>query len=307
MELYGRYSKMKNYIIKLLTATLLLTSAYGAYFPRFTDPVRQAQNVIFSTYGDVVSVQEKKKNLNKFGRNATVGTSFETIAEFQSTESEETYVSTNLIDSISSSSTSDTTQTIVVEGHTIDGSGNLTFVVQEKALTGQTEATLTTPLARATRAYVKATGTFNSYPAALVGIVYIYDNTGGQATGVPTNASQTKLTIQAGETQSQKASTSISAEDYWLIESFGAAIGVAGGSATRVEVRMEIRDVANGGAWRPFTRRIELVVGGDGVYYQFDNYLIVPKNHDFRIRAKCNSATAEVVAEASGVLAIVQE
>jgi hypothetical protein len=252
-----------------------------------------------------VSIWEKAKGLRKFGRNSTVGTSFETVGELQGTESNETFVTTNLIDGVSSSSASDTSQTIVIEGHTVDGSGNLTFVSQEAILLGQTEVTLTTPLARATRAYVKPSGTFGTTPTALVGNVYIYDNTGGVGSGTPTVASGTKLMISAGNTQTQKCATSTSSADYWFIDSFSAAVGVAGGSASRVEIRIELRDIANGGAWRPAGRNIELTVGQNGITYLLDPCIIVPPNHDIRVRAKTDSNTAEVVAELAGYLAII--
>ena len=82
------------------------------------DPrITQAENVVASTYGDQVSVSAKRKNLNKFGRNTSVASSaFETVSEWQGSVTNETFVTTNLIDSIVSSSPSDTTQTITIEG-----------------------------------------------------------------------------------------------------------------------------------------------------------------------------------------------
>lgn len=269
-----------------------------------TDPlVLYTQDAVSSTYGDTVSVAAKGKVLNKFGLNSSVGTSFETVAEFQGSTSNETFVSTNIIDSIVSSSTSDTSQTIVVEGHTIDVNGNLTFVIQEASLNGRTEVTLSTPLARANRAYVKASGTFNSTPSDLVGTVSIYDNTDGIANGVPNTDTATKLLISPGENGTQKASTSISKDDYWFVSSFGAGIGVSGGNASRVILRLETRDVPNGGAWRSLTREIALGINSPSVSILIDPYLIVPKSHDFRVRAKTDSDTAEVYAEVAGYLA----
>ena len=276
--------------------------------PSQSPEVAQAIRVIQSTYGDTVSIEAKKKNLNKFGVNALVGTSYETIAQFQSTESNETFVTTNLIDSISSSSASDTTQTIVVEGHTVDLSGNLTFVSQEAVLVGQTKVVLGTPLARANRAYVKSTGTALTYPAALVGTVYIYDDTAGVASGVPSAASATKLLIAAGETSSQKCATSISSADYFLITSI--AVGVTavtggGGTAERIEARMEIRDVANGGPWKTLGTDLGHTVSSNPVLIRPRPYLIVPKNHDIRMRARSDSSTVAAYGEFAGMLASV--
>lgn len=267
--------------------------------------IAQAERVIYSTYGDRVSVAEKAKNLNKFGSNRAVGNAYETIAEFQGTTANETFVTTNLIDSIVSDNSGDTSQTIVIEGHTIDGSGNLTFVVQEKVLTGTTEATLSTPLARASRAYVKNHGTFGSAPTALAGNVYIYDNTDGISSGVPVTAAATKIMILAGETQSEKCQTAISSEDYYLISYFSAEIGNAGALANYITVRIEIRDIPNGGAWRPLGRDIVLLPGANGRLLTFSPYLIVPKNHDVRVRAKTDTNSAEIHAELGGYLAII--
>jgi len=268
--------------------------------------IAQAERVVLSTYGDTVSVEAKGKNLNKFGRNLSVGSSYETVAEFQGTVANETFVSTNLIDSVSSSSASDTTQTIRVEGHVIDGSGNLTFTAQEVALNGQTKVALPTPLARATRANVQPTGAFGSEPAALVGTVSVYDDTDGITAGVPNTDAAAKVLISAGESQSEKASTTISVGDYWFIKYISAGIGDAGSSANFVTVRMEARDVANGGAWRPMGKEVVLVPSQTGVSLTFDPLLIVPKNHDWRFRAKTDTNTAEVFAEAGGVLAVIQ-
>ena len=267
--------------------------------------LRQAVNQIYSTYGDVVSVEAKKKSLTKFGDNPSVSTAYETVAPWQGTEINETFVSTNLIDSVVSSSTSDTTQTITVEGHTIDTSGNLTFVVQSVALTGRTETPLITPLARANRAYVAASGTFNTTPAALVGIVSIYDNTGGMASGVPSVAAATKLRIAAGDTQSQKCATSVSSTDYWIITHASVDIGDTTGNAAFVTAQLEIRDVANGGAWRPMGRVFTLWADQPGFDRAYNPYLIVPKNHDFRVSAKANANLAEVYANVDGYLASV--
>lgn len=266
--------------------------------------ISQAEAVVLSTYSDTVSVSQKNKNLNKFGTNTTVGTSFETVAQFQGTTANETFVSTNIIDSIVSSDAGDT-QTIKVEGHTIDASGNLTFVVQDATLNGQTEATLTTPLARCTRMYVANSGTFDSPQSAIAGTVSAYDNTDGIASGVPSTAAATKCIIEAGFTQSEKCATAVSSTDYWFITDFEAGIGNSGGAADRVTFRIEIRDVANGGVWRPLGRDIVVVVGQNGVSFKFDPLGIVPKNHDVRVVARSNASTAEVFAEIQGILAVV--
>lgn len=267
------------------------------------DRLQFAIDVINADYGDDVSITQKNKPLNKFGRNLDVSTAFETVSEQQGTAINETFVTTNLIDSIVSSSTSDTSQSITIEGHTIDTSGNLTFAVQTIALTGRTPATLTTPLARATRAYVANSGTFGTTPTALAGTVSIYDNTGGQADGVPSVDAATKLTILAGQTQSEKCATATSQSDYWIITYMSAAIGNTAGNAALVTVRMERRDIKNGGAWRPFGRELTLWADQPGIHRDFDPCLIVPPNHDVRMVAKSDANLAEVYGEIGGYLA----
>jgi hypothetical protein len=245
----------------------------------------------------------KPKRLTKFGRNLAVSTTPATIGEFQGATLNETFVTTNIIDSISSSSASDTTQTVVIEGHAIDVSGNLTFVLQEAILAGQTKVTLTTPLARATRAYVKPTGTFGSTPAALVGTVFIYDDTGGVGSGTPTVPAATKLLITAGNTQTQKCATAISKNDYWIITDFSTVVSDVSKATGFTTVRMEIRDIVNGGAWRALGRNFIVFPQTAGVERKFNPPLIVPKNHDWRAIAFTDAATTAIDADAGGYLA----
>tara|TARA_R110000782_G_scaffold218427_1_gene305773 strand:- start:7174 stop:8106 length:933 start_codon:yes stop_codon:yes gene_type:complete len=267
--------------------------------------ILQAQNVVLSTYGDKASVERKKKNLNKFGTNITIGTTYGTVAQFQGTTANETFVTTNIIDSVVSSSASDTTQTVTIEGHTIDVSGNLTFVVQDAVLNGQTEVTLTTPLARATRMVVKATGTFGTSPAALVGTVYVYDNTDGITAGVPNTAAATKILLQPDTTQTNKCATAISGTDYWFLTEVEAGIGNAAGPADRVTFKLERRDIKNGGPWVPVGREITVAVGNPSGQFYFQPLAIIPPNNDVRVVAKTNASTCEVFAEVQGYLALI--
>lgn len=270
--------------------------------------IAQAERVVLSTYGDTVSVESKGKNLNKFGTNSTVGSSWETIAQLQGTEANETFVSTNIIDAVSSSDAGDTSLTISTEGFVIDGSGNLTFTTQDvttDASDGRTPVALTTPLARITRAYVKASGTFDSPQTEPAGTVYFYDDTGGATNGVPNTASATKMVLEAGFSQSEKCATAISQSDYWFIKYLSVSIGDASPTATIVTCRIEVRDVANGGVWRPLGRDIILVAGDQGVTLVFSPHLIVAKNHDIRVRAETDTGTAEIHAELGGYLAAI--
>ena len=267
------------------------------------DPITRTETTVSRTYGDTVSVSANGKQLDKFGRNRAVGTAWETVAELQGTTAEETFVTTNIIDSIVSSSASDTSQTITIEGCTVSAGGALTLVTQDAALNGQTEVTLTTPLARVNKAYIKASGTFGSPPAALVGTVYVYDNTDGITSGVPDTATATKALILPGETQANKCAAAIPSNEYWFITSFAAAIGDATGPTNFANVKMEIRDVENGGAWLQLGKTYTLWPDIIGVDREFCIPYIVPKNHDFRVSAQSDGGTCEIYAEAKGLLA----
>lgn len=268
------------------------------------DPrIAHAEAVVKAAYGDTVSVADKKKDLNKFGRKASVGTNWTTLQEFAGSEINETFVTTNTIDKASSASTSDTGLAITIEGQTIDGSGNLTFTSQDVTLNGQTQVTLATPLARITRCFVKPSGTFGSPQTEPVGNVYFYSGTA--TAGVPTTASACHMILLAGDSQSQKAATAISQFDYWFISYFSCAVGDATGPTDFATVRMETRDVKNGGVWRPLGRDYTLWPDVVGIERDFDPFIIVPKNHDWRVRGKCNGGTATIYAETGGYLAAI--
>ena len=82
-------------------------------------------------------------------------------------------------------------------------------------------------------------------------------------------------------------------------------VGIASGNANRVQFRIELRDVFNGGVWVPISRGIVIDTSeNDGVIF-FSPFLIIPKNHDVRVRAKADSNTAQVFAELSGYLAAI--
>ena len=293
------------------TSTLSLT--YGAVTTAFVlennmtgADILQAERVVLSTYGDTVSVVDKAKNLNKFGRTENADSGVRTtVAVFQGATVDEAFVSTNLINSIVSSNTGDT-QVIGVEGHTIDVSGNLTFVVQDATLIGQTEVTLSTPLARVTRAYVKNSGTFDSPQAALAGVVAIYDNTDGIASGVPSTAAATKIVIDIGQTQTEKCATSTSSTDYWFLTSLHCSIEERGPAAA-ADFLVEARDVANGGVWRPLGVELSLDTASmPSGALEFHPFRIIPKNHDVRVVVISDTANTEVSAELEGYLAAIQ-
>ncbi len=143
--------------------------------------VRLALDEIKSSYGLNVSASLKRKSLLKFGINELVGTDEATVMTLPAGSLHETYASTNAITHLSSSSGSDT-GTVNVEGHTVNGSGEFTFLVQSATLTGQTKKALSTPLARITRVY-------NTGSANWVGSVYGFEDD-NLTDGVPDTAAR---------------------------------------------------------------------------------------------------------------------
>lgn len=245
----------------------------------------------------------KPKSLIKFGRtaNADDGTQT-TVAEFQGSVVNETFATSNSIDSIVSSSGSDT-ETVTVEGHTVDGSGNLTFVVQTATLTGQTAVTLGTPLYRATRAY-NAAGTFASPASDLVGNVYVYDATEatGITAGVPDVATATKVMIGAGRQQSEKCATAISQHDAWLITGISTGISRATGGTADVDIDVQIQE--SGGVFRNTPIEIELRTAATAtLYVPCIPFLIAPPNSDIRMVATADTNDTVVSGAINGYLA----
>lgn len=250
-----------------------------------------AEQRILADYGDSVSVASKAKALLKFGRNPNVGTDITgyTIWATGLDQANETYVAanTNSIDTISSSSASDTQQ-VTIEGHTESG-GDKTFVVQTATLNGQNKVTLTTPLNRATRVY-------NSNSTNLVGNVYVYENTAITA-GKPNDTTKIHLTVRAGKNQSEKASTSLSSTDYWIVTGFRGSVLEKTSAFADVEIQVR----SNNGVFRQ-VEDVACSSSSNGVF-EFHPYFIVPPNSDIRLIAVASSASTDVSGSIQGYLA----
>lgn len=255
--------------------------------------LQRALQLIKADYGDTASINEKKKSLLKFGTHTTIGTGWETLAEMQDSEVAETFVTDNGITHVIS--TQADTQTVTVEGHTIDGDGNTTFVTQNVTLTGTTAKALTTPLFRANRA-------FNIGSTALTGAVAFYEG-GGVTSGKPDNDDQVHLLITAGEQQTQKGATTISSSDYWIVSSF--TLSVTEKQSSWAEARIEIKPVA-GTYWRPITQNIGCSDSSGTIKADKRPYIIVPKNHDVRIAVRGNAIGTSVAGGFNGYLASIQ-
>ncbi len=244
------------------------------------DPwIEHAKRVIFADDAVRVSLEAKDKDLLKFGRNQDLETAIATIMTLPDGIDNETYLSANSITTIISDSASDG-EVVKVEGHTISGS-DLTFVVQSVTLNGTTAVTLGTPLARCTRV-------FNDDSTDLTGTIYVTEND-TFSSGVPNTDAGVHLMIRAGQNQSEKASTSISSVDYWVIESFYADMLTK--ASAFAEIDLEIR--LSGKTFRQVAD-ISCSDSHAGVF-NFKPYLIVPPNSDVRLRGFSDSASGRDV------------
>ena len=251
------------------------------------DPwIEHAKQVILADDSVSVSLEAKNKDLLKFGRHLDVQTTLTTLMTLPTNIYNETYVAANSITSLISTSASDTT-TVTIEGHTISGS-DLTFVVQTATLTGQTVVTLSTALARATRIYANAA-------VDLIGVISVCEDD-TYSSGVPQIPAGVHLQIRAGTNQSDKASTSISSVDYWIVTAVYADMlnKTAAFGEVDLEVRLEggvFRTIADMGVSDSHSGRIE-----------FKPYLIIPPNSDVRLRAAVGSNGKDVSGGIEGVL-----
>jgi len=252
--------------------------------------MRHALEEIEGTYGD--KVRTKGKSLFKFGKNLAVGTSLETV---WSTGGHETYVTTNAIDTVSSSSASDTATVIKIEGHTVSGTGadaQFTFVVQSVTLNGQNKVVLATPLARVSRAYV--------YSGSLVGDVYVAEDD-TLSGGVPTTQSKIHLEVNyatSGDSQSFKAATTFSNTDYFVVT--GLMLSVGKKTSATVDFSFEVRGV--GGIFLPKFQTSLATAGQNSIQLMAKPYFIIPKNADVRVEAIASTSNVEADAMFMGII-----
>jgi hypothetical protein len=263
------------YLIFLITASI-----YGQDFDYYS-------NLINKTYGDKVSFVVKSKTLRKFGRNTELSSGTE--EQVWTTGGLETLSTTNDITHFASEDDTDT-QTMTVEGHTIDGNGDLTFATQNVTLAGNTKTALTTPLARITRAFNTSSTDFAGTVAFSKDVSY--------STGTP--ASDIHMTIDVGNNQSLKAATTISKNDYWVISTV--TFSVNRQQTANVDFKLQAR--LKGSVFR--TLLTAAVSNGSGSFQKIlVTPIIVPPNTDIRIMATSSANTTQVDAVMDGYLASV--
>lgn len=255
----------------------------------------QAEREIYRQYGQLVSIQDKAKSLLKFGKSAPlVGGTRATV--WTVNNGNEVYVSTNIIDSISSSSVSDTEE-IYIEGHTVTGTGfdqKFSFVSFTVTLNGRTRVALPVSLARVSLA-------INSNGSPLLGRVVVYENT-ALTNGVPTDVTKIHIDIPIGFQESFKAATTFSDTDYYILT--GGFGGVSGKQAASADFYLEVRR-----AGRVFTQSAAVTASSIGGNWNInlDPAVIIPRNADVRIVVEADSNNAVVFGSFHGYLAEVIE
>lgn len=239
--------------------------------------IRQAILQVEDLYGDVISVNAKKKPLLKFGNNPNISTTEEMVWE---TGGIKTLPTGNDVDEIVSDDAGDS-QDCIVEGHTLSGS-DLTFVSQTATLNGTTPVTLSTPLYRATRLY-------NNDSTDFAGTVSVGDGT------------DDFLTTTGDNNQSLKCATSMSSGDYWLITS--ATFSVKRSNARSVDFKSQFKDF--GKVWRT-AFPLSVNTNSGSIQVDFDPVIIMKPNADMRVVATSSGTTTDVSATVNGFLASVQ-
>ena len=251
----------------------------------------QAEREIYQQFGDMVSIDAKAKSLIKFGKSAPL-TAGVLATIWTVNAGNEVYVSSNIINSISSSSALDNEE-IYIEGHTVTGTGfdqKFTFVKQIINLNGQTRVALPIPLAR-------VSVTINNNGSLLQGLVVVYENT-AIVDGIPTDLTKIHNNIALGFQESFKAATTFSDEDYYILTNgFG---GVSGKQAAAADFYLEVRL-----AGRVFTQKAAATANSSGSNFSLnlDPAVIIPRNADIRVRAEADSNNAVVFASFNGYLA----
>jgi hypothetical protein len=251
----------------------------------------QGEREVYSTYGQRVSIDAKAKSLLKFGKSGNLSTTAG-LQTVWSVDGNETYISDNLIDSVVSSSASDT-QEVTIEGHTIEGSGvdaKFTFVVQTATLSGQTPVALTTPLARVSRVN-------NNSSTEIVGVVSVYEDSAVTG-GVPNDVTKVHIDIPLGFQQSFKAATTFSNTDYFFLT--GCYGAVSQKQTAAADFYIELREV--GKSFRQIACLTASSTGG-AFNIEFDPAIIIPKNADVRVRCTTGTNNAVVFTNFRGYLA----
>jgi hypothetical protein len=182
------------------------------------------------------------------------------------------------IDSVSSSSASDTNE-ITIQG--LDTDWNL--VTQTATLTGQTRVALTTPLIRCFRAW-------NSNSTDWVGDVYIYVNTTLSA-GVPVDVTKIRAEISIGAGQTEMCIYTIPAGKTGYFLGGYAAMSRVGNNSAVFTSKIRVF----GGVFRTVSRISCIGAGASSWQYRYPAGQSLPEKTDILLRCE------EVDANGTGV------
>lgn len=250
---------------------------------RSHNPLDLAINEIRSTYGHLASFYESGRSLHKWGYlPSSAATTWETV---KYSGGNETLLETNAITVIDTTNAGDAGKEIYVEGHYLNGT-DLVFHAQTVTLTGLTAVTLAQPLARCSRMRI------NSGTAVAAGNITANAGEGGTAYNL----------IAAGDTQTEKAQTTVSFQEYFVVTSFGSSILGNNNAAARFRAEMK----SSGRPWVPQARWSLKGDTTDYVRLTGDNPFIIPPNSDIRIRVNCSTAGTAVDAWFDGYMAIIE-
>jgi hypothetical protein len=243
-------------------------------------------------YGHRVTLDAKP--FTKFGENPSVGTAEATIMEFLGSEVSETFATGNTIDKLVTDDAGFTGD-VYVEGHTLVG-GNKVFMSQTLTMTGQTAATLSTPLHRITRLQNVSGSNLASAKK-----IYGFESSGVTVTsGVPQTNSAVHIILSAAEEQSLKAATSVSGTQYFICTNIDGAMNkkTQGGAVIRFKVR-ESSSVFQ----TKYKRGVNSL--GPDLDKSFAIPLIITPNSDIVMTAEADSS-APVQSSFSGYFATIQ-
>ena len=217
------------------------------------------------------------KGVNLAGHDDTISTTIQTVGSHGTLY---TYSSTADIDSISSSSGSDT-HDITIEG--LDAS--YAEVIQTVTLTGQTPATLGTSLMRVNHVYNNVGTTLT----ATVGTVYVFVSGGTVTAGVPQTAADIRGTIELlGTISTEHHNSSV----------FTIPAGKTGyivfGKATVSDAKALELTFWGGVGQTAMAQTHHIDIKNTNYDYFFKLPAVVPATTDLEVRATIDSGTGEV-------------
>jgi len=264
-----------------------------------------AIKVIKDQYGDVVSADEKRKSVFKFGMNEEVIQNVESdITRLPAGVSREVPLDSNLIDTLSTTDASFTGD-IFIEGHQLIND-ELLFVTQTVTADGQNKVSLDIPLITATQAENADETLFSSIDDEVI----IYEN-GVITNGVPDNTDLVHLIFSADHRQSLRAATAFSSEDYAMITQIYGDINKQTPPASTADILLRVRQFGEGFGRIPGGLKTKLIrsvstTATNGFDFQPRPYIIIPKNSIVQLTCISSNTGVSMSAGFNTILARIQ-